>query len=54
MKLVFSKGNNNGLTECPFCNKHGYLEHDGIEDYYIWCENCKKWFERGFQIHSGD
>lgn len=43
------------MIKCPLCGHWGQLE-DGNddEDYYVWCEKCKQWFERGFQNHSGD
>lgn len=54
MKLVFSWWQSSGMVECPFCRHHGQIESDGIDDYYVWCERCKQWFELGFQIHSED
>lgn len=43
----------NGVV-CPICGQTGDIERDDDEPYYVWCTNCRNWFEMGFQIHSGD
>lgn len=39
---------------CPICLHNGDIYEDKIDNYYIFCENCKQQFELGFQIHSRD
>ena len=57
MELIFDNSKKNVVQKgvvCPVCACEGDVVEDDIEPYYVWCTRCRNWFERGFQLHSGD